>query len=239
MFGCAARWTNENVETGLNSILNQPAGSSGTNLTQAPLDPVAVEKSCATYTLQTKTTPITFERSPVGCAWGVNDNMNMHDRHFQARIEQTQNVDLPPGALICGMKLITNSSNFYYDDEFILDFKGLVMASSVDFTNTFLSDGNYVRYDWGRIKARAWASVPMTPYCAGSDRGLASCSWPDTSTNGPILLSYDDQIIQEITSLTSLDPLHQFRMTVTGDNDDAVDCRHDPVTFDVEISYVQ
>jgi hypothetical protein len=237
--GCAARFTQQLGDAELNSILNQPPGSSGTNLTSQPLDPVAVEKSCTTYTIQRKTTPITFGRSVEGCAWGLNDNMDMHDQHFQARIEQTQTVDLPPGALICGIKLITNTTDFYYDDEFILDFKGMVLASSADFTNTFVSEGNYVRYDWGRIKARAWASVPMTPYCAGNDRGLGSCSWPDTSTNGPIVLYYDDQVIREMTALTSTDPVHQFRMTVTGDNDDAVDCRHNPVSFDVEVSYVQ
>src|SRR5687768_11769010 len=83
LLGCAARFTYEGDLEKLSSVAEQPAGSSGENLTAAPMDPVAVEKSCTSFTMQRTTQTIHFPRSVEGCAWGLNDNMQMHDAHFQ------------------------------------------------------------------------------------------------------------------------------------------------------------
>jgi hypothetical protein len=240
---CSAKYSSVGDLTDSQSRFNSPGSdgrqsTSGTDLTAQPMTIEEIQEACAKYAIQKTSQPISFGQETNTCPWNTADNLDQKDQFYQTRIEQTQNVVLPPGALICGMRLLTQSNDFNYDDEFLLDFKGLVLASSATFTN-FNKDFFFYRYDWSRIKGQAWSSMPMTSYCAGSDRGLASCSWPDTSTNGPLILSYDDLVIQEMSSVTSQDPNHQFRMTVTGDNDPQVDCHHAPVEFQVEISYVQ
>lgn len=217
--GCAARFTAAGDLSNLNSNFE------------------AVDKSCSTYARQTLVQNISFPRETNGCEWSTNGNDGFHDLHFQARREQLQSLSLPPGATICSMKLTTDSTDFYYDDEFILDFKGLVLASSMDFSNRLERRGRYLTYDWSLLRSQPWSNFSSAAYCAGADRGLGYCSWPDTSTNGPLILDFDDQVIREMSLAGNSN--FRFRMTVTGDNDDSVDCRHNQVDFQVEVSYIQ
>jgi len=230
--GCAAKME-------VVGLPDQASFSSAGALLPATATRADVLKACSERAVQQATFPIHFPRETAACPWNSGDNLGMRDLHFQARIEQNGGFTLPAGAVVCDMRFVFGTNNFYYDDEFIFTYKGLVLASSFDFTQRFTSEGNFARYNWGGIRGLSWQSVPQRAYCAGANRGLGVCSWPATSVQGPFTVNYGAELIQEITALTKDDPTYNFGFITTGDNDPASDCRHEPLNFQVDVTYVR
>jgi hypothetical protein len=238
LIGCGARM--DLAGTPPDQLLeNASLGTAGVGLNARDLTLAEVQKACAERPLQRTTYPISFPKETRDCPWNTGDNLGFRDLYFQTRIEQQSGFTLPAGAIICDMTFNWNTNDFYYDDEFIFGFDGLVLASSFTFSGHFPQVGYFQRYNWSVLLGDAWVNYDQRPYCAGADRGTGMCSWPDTSVNGPFRVRFDDALIQELTSHTNTTRSHTFNFITTGDDNPTTDCKHEPVDFDVDVTYVQ
>jgi hypothetical protein len=219
-------------------------GGSGAGAGGAASGPIvdadSLQKACAAAaSQQMQTFPLHFPKSVDGCEWGANGNIGMSEGRFQARREQEQLVTLPPNAVICGLEFHFANQPFYYDDEFLFTFNGVVMASSYNLGSLFPAVGiGYQEYDWNKMVGHPWTDGTPETYCAGKGQGLSMCSFPATSTTGTIALSYKPELIYAVAARNLATNVHQFHWITTGDNDDPVDCRHEPVDVDVDVHYI-
>lgn len=204
-------------------------------------DATSLAKACADNAarLKAQSFPVNFPRPAMGCAWGTNGNLNMRDAHFQARYEQVSQVQLPPNSVICNLQFRFANQPFYYDDEFMFTFNGVVMAASVNPTNLLTASNGLHQYDWLRMVGQPWTRAPFETWCAGRDSGLATCSFPATSTTGQISLNYSPALVNSVAARAISTNVHELRWIITGDNDDPVDCRHEPVDLDVDVLYLE
>lgn len=200
----------------------------------------AIAKACGSTPHQNLDVHVLFEKPPAGaCAWNQDGNLGTRDLYFQARREQVVSFDLPADAVICAVDFEFSPQTFYYDDEFLFTFNSKVLASSFNFENTFDKVGSLLTYQWDKMVGIAWAAFSQTPYCAGRSEGLSSCSFPDTSTNGTIALDYDPSIFQEAYIQSAKTGHHEFSWITTGDNDQMIDCSHEPIDAQAHVSYIR
>lgn len=194
---------------------------------------------------QTQIVEIEFPEQTSNCNWENDGNMSRLNNYFRARYEQTANFNLPPQSKICDMDFSFAGQSFRYDDEFIMTFNNMIMASSYVFTSYLIHENGAPIYDWTRIVGEQWMDGVdngeidlQEPYCLGEDRGLSQCSWPETDTLGTISMSFAPSIIRDLMSISPSRTSHDFKLIIIGDND-STDCKHaDSIQFTVTVDYV-
>lgn len=197
-----------------------------------------IQASCQNEALQTSTIKISFPKPANTCNWGSNGNLNELNGFFQARIEQTKMLNLPAGAIICDAQFDFAEQDFLYDDHFLLLFNKSVIASSYNFENKLTASvNNLLEYNWSHLAGMNWISSQEQIYCPQIPGATASCSFPGHDTQGLINLAYDPLYIQSVMA-NGLPQNHSFSMVSVGDND-AMDCEHSDVEFNVQLKYVQ
>ncbi|MGE0762418.1 MAG: hypothetical protein AB7N80_03970 [Bdellovibrionales bacterium] len=206
--------------------------------------PSDIEKTCQNTTRQSKVVSVNFPKPNMTCEWGVDGNLNERNDYFQARIEQSLEVDIPENTLICNMVFSFNRQQFLYDDHFLMTFNNMVMASSYDYSEFLLQNNGLQTYDWSRIAGQKWDSNSPKEgiFCASVEGPNGTpinsvCDWPVTDTDGTIEMAFPKEIFYAIMARDSKRLKHEFKFVSVGDNDDK-DCEHSNLQFDVMVEYV-
>jgi hypothetical protein len=174
------------------------------------------------------------------CQFDKNGNLAHREAHFQARVEQSVEFDLPSGSTICSMEFSFPTQQFVFDDYFFLTFDGSVLAASHPVQSILPRKSEIMQYSWKEMSGKKWpAGVDTVVYCLGKESNQASCEWPNTERVGQIRMRFDPDILQRVTALNSGRTRHQFKFITTGDNDPEIDCQHSPVSFQVKVRYVK
>jgi len=217
--------------------------------------------------IQSRINTLVFEDTAVEsgrqrvCEFGVGDNLSVQNGVLRARYTQNLSLSadqvLPEGAVLCDMTLISNEQDHYFDDHFYFNLNNVILVSSHYATfqdNTELRSklmiGNntevpFYNYDWLSVRNERFDNQTEQRYCLWQDRvstqpstsGYA-CTWPETETTGRISLRMPPEYLVALT----LDRLQrrqslEFSYRVTGDNDEAIDCRHNRVTVQAKSYY--
>lgn len=167
------------------------------------------------------------------CAWGLSNNLDPREGFVQARREQIVEAGIPQDAKVCSMKFNFPQQRLEYDDQIILTYRGVVLATSLrEYWSVFQKADGLPVYDWLQIKGLKSNITGHSPICLGGQ----TCIMPATQTMGAIQLSIPNQAFHQIaTTMTGMP--HIFSLITTGDNDFGRDCRHTGVSFEVEVSY--
>lgn len=195
----------------------------------------SIKERCAQASLLEHRQTVRFENPGQVCEFGVGDNMSRVQLWFRARREQTVPLGLPEGAVVCRMEFTFPEQPMTFDDEIFLLYDGVILASSIDLSARFESAGSLSTYGWPRIRNTRYDASARDPFCLGEAWGLGRCQMPYTEQTGPMALSFDGALFEEIAETTRR-PTHAFGFVTTGDNDDS-DCQHAPLSFDVKAHY--
>jgi hypothetical protein len=200
-----------------------------------------VKTNCKTGVIKRSLASINFEKPKYTCEWGVNGNLEKKNGYFQARIEQSSQINLPKGAIICDAEFKFQKQSMRYDDHFILTMNNILLASSYDFTGVFSKDKFLYNYDWSKMAGMYWDNSKelygLDSYCVGRDEWKSSCNWPQTDTNGEIDLQFPFEVIQNISAKNINSSSTSLKFITIGDNDEW-DCEHSDIQFSIEIDYV-
>lgn len=199
----------------------------------APADTAVVMEACISHPVQKATKNYLFPKPAMTCEWEKDGNLQPRNDYLQARIEQEENLQLPPGAIICDVKFQFEKQQFLYDDHFLLSFNGAVIASSFNFETVLTRKSNLLRYNWAAIAGMYWDKKMEGTHCSMGSQ----CSWPITDTPGYIIMNFDPLMFQQLMAedLTRND--HSLKFVSIGDND-VNDCEHSDVSFTLEVDYV-
>lgn len=240
------RDSDSNSSSGSNSN-NGPNGNSGPSEPvvieepQTPPQPVPIEdivRNCQTRPVETQVVQLSFPKPNQTCAWNQDGNLSKRNDYFQARIEQTQYLNLPEGSLICDATFAFEQQDFLYDDHFMLLFNDNVIAASYDWSEQFEQTSfGLLKYDWNRMAGMSWNTSKETIFCPNIPETMSSCQFPGHDQQGIINLAYSDTFIQALMA-GGVPQNHHFKMVSIGDNDN-YDCEHAEVNFAVTVKFVR
>lgn len=177
----------------------------------------------------------------------LNDNLDIKNGFLRARYQQNRKLTLPANAVICDAELTSNVQNFRYDDIFFFTFNNFLLASNHKSeivkhwtpvrTKLVSSDKSLdiYTYDWLTIRNTPFNNV-ANDYCLGVNEDLARCSWPVTEEQGQIALKFTPEILVRLSNPNAVTD-QSFSLTITGDNDVALDCYHNSISLNVKVKY--
>ena len=223
----------EGDRAGADVVLNEELGNGEDE------DFGVINRNCNTQTPHSKVIKIEFPDPGKTCNWEHSSNLSPRDEYFQARIEQSQGLDLPVGAVICGASFDFPNQRYRYDDYFALLFNRNLITSGYDFEGYLESKYfGLLDYKWSNIRGipMNFGSSRETIYCPQIPGAQADCQFPGHDTSGRIQLSYDDAFIQSVMA-TGIPSQHSFTLVTFGDNN-ARDCEHSDIEFTVTVDYV-
>jgi len=168
------------------------------------------------------------------CPFDSADNLSQDGGVFAARVEQSYSFELPPGTQLCGFSLSGSNEDFYYDDELMLLLNDVPLIGSVNFASQFEIEEGLPRYDWLRIRGKSTEEVGEEATCIA---GATACQIPGTQSNGEINVAFDI-ITNTRLAGTSDNGTYEFKIVVTGDNDESLDCSHSGLTLQVSYDYL-
>ncbi len=193
---------------------------------------------------------LSFEgNASLTCPFNQDDNMDIKNGYIAARIEESQSLQLPVNAVVCGAKFDFAQQDFVYDDHFIFTINDFVVGSSaqwavdrletktLELSTTTVLDAPV--YEWGRIVNTKHASDSQTvdyTQCLAEDYNLVSCSWPITENDGFIKLDVDNHLMTALAFENKQSI--EFGFITTGDDNPGPDCKHKPIDFNIEVEYV-
>ena len=177
---------------------------------------------------------ISLPALPVGCPFDQGDNLSQDSAIFAARVEQSAQFELPNNAELCGFSLSGGDEQFYYDDELMLLMNDVPLIGSVNFASQFELIEGLPRYDWLRIRGKTPDEIGEEVTCLD---GATECQIPGTESNGELRVSFDEITNGRLVG-TSDRGDYQFKVVVTGDNDDDRDCSHSGLTLQVRYDYL-
>jgi len=232
----------------LPALLLAATGCSPARVKLADLQtPQDVVDACAEYEPETVVLQVVFPAQADICPWGEGDNLDTpQNGFFTARVEQQQSLDVPEDAVICGMSFDMSGlvpgevQVMVYDDHFFFDFNDAVLAASFGpAVDELPTHGSLHAWDWGRVQGMNYHDWPTyDPYCLGQEAGSAGCEIPDTETQGPISLAYDDALVAELSLAAVQQGRYDFSFITTGDDNPESDCQHAEFGFTVEVPYL-
>lgn len=170
------------------------------------------------------------------CPFGIDDNWKTAPERMQARVEQNFDFDIPAGATLCSLKMKFPDQKFKFDDMFFLSLNNVVLASSSPIDKYSAPVDGLIPYEWSKIRGQRFDNVAYQ-YCLGAKDKLATCVWPKTETTGAIKMDFAPSIFYRIAAEDPSRTRHQLKMTTTGDDNPEIDCQHDPISFELEVSY--
>ena len=212
--------------------------------------PEDIAELCARYEPQIETVRVEVPANNETCAWGENGNIGPAQGMVTARDEAYATVDLPQDVVVCdlGFEFQVDPEvepEMVYDDHMFFLFAGVVLASSsgdkvaeLPTTSSGLSE-----WDWDSIVGQAFA-FDGQPWCLGQEEGRSNCTIPSPDTRQPLLLDFDDDLVDELSLRARQEERYEFGFVVFGDNDTVSDgqgggdCTHDAFSFDVDVPYI-
>ena len=190
---------------------------------------------------------VEFPATSPDCPWDTADNLSESQGYITARIEQTAELALPEGVVVCGMNydfLLSGGEGtpMVYDDNFYFTFDDVVLATSYGpaVSDGWLEEeGDLPLYDWDSIAGREFQHSDVPSWCLGQDDGSSECDIPPTETEGILSLAFGTNIVEELSLRAVQEERFEFGFVTTGDNDPDVDCAHADFEFQVEVGYVR
>ncbi len=188
--------------------------------------------TCQNSTLYTEVINVSFAPTQ-DCKWSQDGNLGKKDTYIQARLEEVKDLSIPAGATLCDMEFAFQEQTFEYDDHVILTLNDkILMTTGADMLSLLDADGAGYTYNWEKLKGKRHDVGNTRIYCNGSG---SSCSLPQTDIAGKINLDFPKAVIQKIITIAPKST-NQIKLITTGDND-AGDCRHEAVSFQVKAIY--
>jgi len=212
--------------------------------------PEEIAELCANNEPEIRTVRVDVPANDQTCAWGEDGNIAPAQGMVTARDEVYVQLDLPEDVVVCDLAFEFQvdpevEPEMVYDDHMFFLFNGVVLASSagdkveeLPTTSTGLPE-----WDWDSIVGQAFA-FEGRPWCLGQDDGRSDCTIPSPDTRQPLLLRYDDDLIDELSLRAKQQDRYEFGFVVFGDNDErsdgqgAGDCTHDAFSFDVDVPFI-
>lgn len=216
-----------------NKVQVSDLSSNGANGFDSPVDTPVVMAACNSGNRQKITKSFLFPKPAITCEWEKSGNLAPRNDFFQARIEQNEMLNLPPGSIICDVKFSFEKQQFLYDDHFLISFNDAIIASSYNFDSVLIRKFSLLRYEWAKIAGMNWDNKKEGTFCVSG----SNCLWPDTDTAGAISLSYEPIVFQKIMAEDLNRNEHSLKFISIGDNDEK-DCEHSDVSFSLDIEYV-
>lgn len=204
--------------------------------------------ACEEYETSTAEVDIVFKATTSSCPWTTADNIAATDGYFSARVEQDEEIDLPEDSVICDLDfdfsgLVPDEVQvMVYDDHFFFTFNDIVLAASFgpaveQFTE---EEGQLRYYDWADIVGTEYhIDEGYQSYCLGQASGESDCEIPDTEVEGPISLSFSEEIVSRLSLSAIEDERYEFAFITTGDDDVETDCQHEEFGFTVDVPYIE
>jgi len=197
---------------------------------------------CDSVTPEPLTLRVDFPASPPGCRWGQSGNLEMQQAVVTARSERFIELELPDGVVICDMSLNFQVDpqvvpTMEYDDNMFFLYNRVVLAASyAPMVDRFSRVRDLPIFDWMELRGMEFGFDPSTPtYCLGEAEGRSRCDIPPPETSGPLVMDFDDDLIDELSFRAIELNAAEFGFVVIGDNDPQVDCSHDAFSFDVTV----
>lgn len=215
-------------------------GSSGSGSAAGGVDANGVPLACSNRTVQIKQEVLTFPEIKAGttCDFGNGDNLSKKNNYFRAYLRQTQVVDLPVGAVLCGITLDHQPAAMRYDDEMFFSVNNKLLLSTKDYTDIFPKTDFFVAFNWENLKNKLYDSLDSRKvFCAGAAEGISSCKVPPTETAGNIEMTFSDEMNATLSKALRADQKLTFEWVTTGDDDNS-DCRHTEIKLDLGLRYV-
>ena len=207
-----------------------------------------IADACEEYEPEEITLEVLFPAQTEACSWGEDGNMEATNGLFSARVEQLEQLEMPDDAVICDMGfdfsggILPGQVQFMvYDDHFFFTFNDIVLAASYGPVVERLQeeDGMY-SYEWNPVSGVDYhAEESYDPYCLGDGTGESTCDIPDTEVEGPISLSYSEELVSQLSLSAIEDQRFDFGFVTTGDDNAESDCMHEEFGFTIEVPYLQ
>lgn len=204
-----------------------------------PLSPeLELINLCRAENTETVTHTIVFDDNGLdtfGCPWGEGDNGDISDGVLTARVEEISDIPLEAGKTLCGFSINSNVETLNYDDELLLTFNDAIVLSSHNYNARFEQieelSGVFL-YEWPQLLGgmNPGPDEEPNPYCLGE----TACEIPRTSQPGRFALELTGEDGLKMARLAQLQNRAQLKLITTGD-DETTDCRHSPITLDLEV----
>ena len=146
-----------------------------------------------------------------------------------ARIVQEESITLPEGSIICAAKVKSATSSIRYDDHLVFTLNEYIIFSTGDAGTQNSKDGLPL-YDWMDYRDKK---------LTGDNVCLGPCEIPKTETRGAFSINIPDNKSRIIGLNLRNENSLKFKLITMGEDDSKIDCKHDPVDFEVEIDYIQ
>lgn len=206
-----------------------------------------IETLCAEGNPISVTLEVEFPAMDPNCPFGEGDNLEQAQGLITARVEQTATLELPEGVVVCDLSFdfqgISGGEGtpMEYDDNFWFTFDDVVLAGSYGpMVDQFDREGTLPIYSWDAIVGTEFAFDDTVPtFCLGEEEGASVCSIPPPETNGIMSLSFDQDLVNELSLRAVQSERFDFTFITMGDNDADQDCAHERFAFTVEVPYVR
>lgn len=204
-----------------------------------PDDIKEVFVNCQNGVKRELTTQLDFPEERMTCNWNQNGNLGLRNGFVQARHEQSVNVSLPKGAIICNVEFASQTLSMRYDDQVLLTLNNSVLMSSSrnDIVGSFQTRAGVPQYRWDDIVGIGMDVQIYDPFCLGSQEGHSSCQFPASERTGDMNLRFGSSVIQTIMAMDINRTTHTFKFITTGD-DDSSDCIHNAFSIPMKVQYV-
>jgi hypothetical protein len=187
-----------------------------------------VTVACNTSPHETTTLDVEFPGSGAACPWEQGTSGGHHASH----IEHVRAMELPAGAIICGLEFNVPQTGMYYDDVLLLTFNDAILIAAMNVDSVFPNQGGLFMYDWSYLSMQPFE---YGLYCLG---GTGSCSLPESQNQGTMSLDLPQPIVHLLSQDALTNHAFDFKVIVTGDDNLDVDCAYSAFTLEVDVEYV-
>lgn len=234
----------------LPTLLAAAVGCQGTIDLADVNTPEEIADLCATREPEVQTIRVEVPANTETCAWGEDGNIEPAQGTVTARHEVYVDVDMPEDVIVCDLAFEFRvdpevEPQIVYDDHMFFLFNDVVLASSSgDKVAELPTSRDLPIWDWPSIVGTGFAFEGQ-PWCLGQDDGRSNCTIPSPDTRQPLLLQYDEGLVDELSLRAIEQDSYTFGFVVFGDNDPQSDgegggdCTHDAFAFDVDVPYVE
>lgn len=198
------------------------------------IDPPCPADVCPTASTTIHVVDLAFE-DPGDCPWGEGDNGGTRDGVYRARTEQVAPIELPAGAVLCGLSLEVPDQEVRFDDELIVTFADAVLVESFRPEGIFAMPDGIPRYRWTDLRGHHLGENEGS-FCLGDDD---ACALPDSEAVGRFALTLDGEVGHALGEHAIREGSTDVTVVTTGDNNRTGDCRHTPFTLRVTAEVVE
>lgn len=168
------------------------------------------------------------------CAWNRDGNLGRKDKHYQARMMQSKDMNIPTGAVLCSLDVRSKSDRIHYDDVMLLTINNNVILSSAKDVPGFLGGGNVPKWDFERVKGKR-GDFNSGEFCLGQN---SRCELPGHDKKGSIAVDFEDGVMLDLASEIGYGSQKVMNVITLGDNDKE-DCFHSGIELEVQYTYVK